>query len=260
MGGSVQSRTLGRGDGLLSHGDIESNPGPTDVPESIPDVGCVPRSRAGLAPVTACTDSSPGAEWMRRNRASEFLQLVSDPGEATMTNPPDTSSRAGWISPRRQGESTQDYALCAHDVRRVCAHFGVHPTRDCFASALNAKFVPYWTEDDDAFAQNWRTEACCWMNPPWERMEDAVGKLEAECPEAILIAPAFTNTRWLEKMMVSGASSVKLRWNFGLFRKCGTDAMEAPRRDVWAFHLKRREEKDVPLNNSLASQQGDPVA
>ena len=143
-------------------------------------------------------DSSPGAEWMRRNRASEFLQLVPGPGDIAYTNPPDTSSRAGWTSPRRLAETTHDYALCAADVRRVCAYFAVQPTRDCFASALNARFVPFWTEIDDAFAQNWRAEACCWMNTPWKRLDDVVGKLEVEGPEAILIAPAFTNTRWWE--------------------------------------------------------------
>ena len=79
------------------------------------------------------------------------------------------------------------------------------------------------------------------MNPPWERMEDVVGKLEVECPEAILIAPAFTNTRWWEKLLVSGAACLRLNKHFGLFRKFGTDAMEAPRWDVWEFHLKRVE-------------------
>ena len=102
----------------------------------------------------------------------------------------------GMDKPTAARETTQDYALFAGDVRRVCAHFGVHPTRDCFASGLNARFVPFWTEDDDAFAQNWRLEAGCWINPPWERMEDVVGKLEVECPEEVLIAPAYTNTRW----------------------------------------------------------------
>ena len=79
-------------------------------------------------------------------------------------------------------ESTHDYALCALDVRRVCAYFKVHPTRDCFASSLNARFITFWSEADNAFAQNWRTEGCCWMNPPWERMDDVVGKLESDEP------------------------------------------------------------------------------
>ena len=50
-------------------------------------------------------------------------------------------------------------------------------------------------------------------------MEDVVGKLEAECPEAILIAPAFTNTRWWEKLVVSGAPCLRLNKHFGLFRR-----------------------------------------
>ena len=67
------------------------------------------------------------------------------------------------------------------------------------------------------------------MNPPWERMDDLVGKLESDEPEAILIAPAFTNTRWWGKLLVSGAACLKLNKHFGLIRKFGTDAMEAPR-------------------------------
>ena len=40
-------------------------------------------------------DLSPSAEWMRRNRSSDFFRLTADPSEVTDVNPPDesTSSR-----------------------------------------------------------------------------------------------------------------------------------------------------------------------
>ena len=60
-------------------------------------------------------------------------------------------------------------------------------------------------------------------------MDDVVGKLEVEGPEAILIEPAFTNTRWWEKLLVSGATCLRLNKHFVMFRKFGTDDMEAPR-------------------------------
>ena len=97
------------------------------------------------------------------------------------------------------------------------------------------------------------------MNPPWELMDDVVGKLESDEPEAVLIAPAFTHTRWWGKLIVSGAACLKLNKHFGLFRRFGTDAMEAPRWDVWAFHFKRVERADVPANIVLGVPQGDPT-
>ena len=60
LGCSVQCRTLGRGDGLLSHGDVESNPGPTDVPDLCSESEGAHRSRAEPTSGDACTDSSPG--------------------------------------------------------------------------------------------------------------------------------------------------------------------------------------------------------
>ena len=61
------------------------------------------------------------------------------------------------------------------------------------------------------------------------------------------------------KLLVSGAQCLKLNKHFGLFRKFGTDPMEAPRWDVWAFHFKRVERTDVPANICLGLPQVDPV-
>ena len=118
--------------------------------------------------------------------------------------------------------------MCASDVSFLCTHFSVRPTRDCFASALNARFSTWWTVDDDAFTKDWRAEGCCWMNPPWELLDKVVVRLEEVGPEAVLLAPRFEQFAWWGKLIASGAASRRVTPHDGMFGRFGTDPVRAP--------------------------------
>jgi hypothetical protein len=76
-----------------------------------------------------------------------------------------------------------DYAVRAPHVQTILDHFGLTPTRDCFANPENRRFDKWWgpgsPEGDDAFLQDWGPEhGLLWMNPlstfslkSWKRLE-----------------------------------------------------------------------------------------
>ena len=97
------------------------------------------------------------------------------------------------------------------------------------------------------------------MNPPWDRMPDVVSKLEREGPEAILIAPGFTNTAWWGRLICSNAPAWRIPAHHGMFRRYGLDPAPTPAWDVWAFHFSRRPGPDAPVHTAAAKPLPDRV-
>lgn len=78
---------------------------------------------------------------------------------------------------------------------------------DVCASEINHKLDAYFTQADDALAQDWG-QRVCWMNPPYGRK--IVGFMrkayEASLSGAtvVCLVPARTDTRWWHEYAVKG--------------------------------------------------------
>ncbi len=63
----------------------------------------------------------------------------------------------GCLGPYR----TKEYAVQKMHMEHILKIFSVMPTVDAFASRANARIQRFWTEVEDAFAQQWFVEV------PW---------------------------------------------------------------------------------------------
>ena len=79
-------------------------------------------------------------------------------------------------------------------------------TLDVCATPENAKCLSYYTEADDALAQEWR--GVCWMNPPYGRQIKAWVRKAYESSLAgatvVCLLPARTDTAWWHDYAVKG--------------------------------------------------------
>lgn len=75
-----------------------------------------------------------------------------------------------------------------------------HLEVDAAASADNALLPEYWTEETDAFKQDW-TGRRVWCNPPYGRQIGRWVEQFANAPAQIVVAllPARTDTRWFHQ-------------------------------------------------------------
>jgi len=81
------------------------------------------------------------------------------------------------------------------DILNLQFHFNI----DLAASYENARFVPYYTIEDDALSQEWR--GTCWCNPPYGRN---IGLWTRKAQESardnhatvVFLIPARTDTLW----------------------------------------------------------------
>ena len=71
---------------------------------------------------------------------------------------------------------------------------------DASVCAKNCRFPKFLDMKTDAFTKNWGEESLLWMNPPFETLEEVVGKIIVDKATAIVIVPEWPKRRWWQKL------------------------------------------------------------
>ena len=77
------------------------------------------------------------------------------------------------------------------------------------------------------------------MNPPFSVFTEVAAKLCLERPEAVVIAPHWSNERWWERLMGNCTHHVLVRRRPGMFLMYGDVSQRQPGWDVDAFYFAR---------------------
>ena len=109
------------------------------------------------------------------------------------------------------------------------------PTRDAFASKLNARFPKYWDRDDDAFAQDWAREDLLWINPPFEHFAKVVTKLATDEARAIVVVPEWKHLKWWKALNLLCKSKYRIPRSRKIFRNEEGKLFRQRKWDTWAF-------------------------
>lgn len=100
---------------------------------------------------------------------------------------------------RRSTATRSDWETPVELVRIIEKHTGGQPfTLDGAASAENAKAPRYYTEEDDAFAQEPQFERI-FINPPYGDLQPWIrlfARWAAHANEVVALLPANTDTEW----------------------------------------------------------------
>jgi len=100
----------------------------------------------------------------RRATLGVFQGQGRPPKKFLRVTPPVTGRGASLLScgdveanPRRPptDRREEDYVVVPDLVEVACGRLSLFPVRDAFATPENHRFSSYWTEEEDAFAQQW---------------------------------------------------------------------------------------------------------
>lgn len=83
-------------------------------------------------------------------------------------------------------------ALTALDVE--------HPQVDAFASPKNARCSLFWDKKNSAFNRSWKAQGLLWINPPFNRLEEVVNKVESDQATCLFLCPNWPTAPWWEKL------------------------------------------------------------
>lgn len=96
------------------------------------------------------------------------------------------------------------------EVVRFWAERGYRFTLDVAANANNAKAPEYFTEEQDALKQCWKTTGAVWCNPPYSKIEPWILKASEEAAlndvTTVMLVPASTDAAWYKRALLSCAS------------------------------------------------------
>ena len=148
-----------------------------------------------------------------------------------------TTTLAPWRSrPRRSAWFTCDYAVRSDLVDLVVQRFGGNvPTVDAFASRQNKRFPKFWDIKKDAFSKDWSTEDLLWINPPFDKIEEVVHKLETDGATGIIVVPEWKDTGWRRKLQRLVVDSYIFNKEEPIFLREGVVLMKPPLWRTWAF-------------------------
>lgn len=156
-------------------------------------------------------------------------------GEEPLDPPHKKPTEKEIAATRRRRWITTDYAVCSDVVRRIVKELdGGEPTIDAFATKENKRFPRCWTEEEDAFKQNWGKEELLWMNPPFDKFPQVLAKIKEEGARAILVVPSWEYRGWLGDLDDITVRTYHLQENSPLFNKFGKESMDTPR---WVVHV-----------------------
>ena len=88
----------------------------------------------------------------------------------------------------------EDYSVRNEFVQKIENEFGCRADRDGFATAQNALYTKFWTENKNALEQNWPKRETIWSNSPWSLWKKVAEKLKKSQCNAICILPRRENT------------------------------------------------------------------
>ena len=104
--------------------------------------------------------------------------------------------RLRWHNSKEKRVTT-DYAVRDEWVQKVLKELECDtPTVDAFATKENARVPRCWTEENDAFKQDWSKEKLLWLNPPFDNFEKVINKLKEDRAQAVLILPRLEYRDW----------------------------------------------------------------
>jgi hypothetical protein len=132
-----------------------------------------------------------------------------------------------------------DYAVRAPHVQTILDHFGLTPTRDCFANPENRRFEKWWgpgsPEGEDAFLQDWGPEkGLLWMNPPFNIFPQVLEKVRRDQAHVIMIVPAWRRQKFFRLVQEMALDFLKFPKGTHLFEREGK-AVRGTDWDVFAF-------------------------
>lgn len=92
---------------------------------------------------------------------------------------------------------SEDYAVKKDIIMQVLGEFHLkeEDMTDIFSTVWNARFQRRC--EGDAWRSSWSPPLCCWWNPPYSRLQDAVLKLILDESQGIFVAPAW-DSDWLK--------------------------------------------------------------
>lgn len=100
------------------------------------------------------------------------------------------------------GNKTQERETPRHIYDHLDREY--HFTRDVCASDKNFKHKKYWTKKDNCLNKKW--SGICFMNPPYNQLQEFMRKAYAERHNAITVCfiPIMTNVGWFHEFVVKG--------------------------------------------------------
>tara|TARA_R110001583_G_scaffold44829_16_gene141880 strand:- start:1612 stop:2094 length:483 start_codon:yes stop_codon:yes gene_type:complete len=116
-----------------------------------------------------------------------------------------------------------------------------HFDLDAAASATNALCDRYFTEQDDALAQDWLSSQSVWCNPPYGRdLHRWMAKAYAESrkgPTVVMLVMACTETKWWREYAWRADEIRLIQRRVKFLRSSGKSAGPAPKGSaVIIFH------------------------
>lgn len=105
---------------------------------------------------------------------------------------------------------SEQYAVRAHWVKRIISQFNLDPSicRDCFATPTNRRFDRFWTEEDDALAQEWSPAEIRWCNPPWSLWSRVASKILSSIGVSVAVMPAWYSQPWVRSLLQHAERSI----------------------------------------------------
>ena len=171
------------------------------------------------------SDSSSG-RWGRIREASQVAKVpskkVSGKRIPVAQQDFEHSEHPNWVS--------STYYVPDQHVATIFEELGLgwdeevrETTRDAFASDSNKRFRKYFDkhcsgpDGQGSFGKDWSKDSLLWVNAPFEKMDQVVQKIYHDRARAVVIAPVWEDTSWLQALDMIQESCFEIPRHWNLF-------------------------------------------
>jgi len=169
----------------------------------------------------------------------------------TMVNKKNILITAQWIATElntladalsRKKKGKGDFSLNMKTYRKICHHFNLQPTLDCFATRMNRRVKKFmsWTPQPEAFRVDALTtrgldlapKEVLWCHPPWKLIPKVVKWLSLVVQQSkrsgLLLTPHWPGAPWWPYLLKEATQTLLMPPQQGLFEDCSGKALPAP--------------------------------